>query len=101
MDKKILIVLEEIIDGIPSGVISVTENLIKGIYKEKNVSILTNKSHWILKQNNNSTYINKIKKDKVNFYTYSELNFFLGKNFPKLFIKLVLIPFKLYLLFFL
>lgn len=102
MNKKILVVLEEIIDGIPSGVISVTENLIKGIYNNKNISILTNKSHWILKQNNNkSTYINKIKKDRINFYTYSELNFFLNKNFPKLFLKLILLPLKIIIFIFL
>ena len=34
MSKNILIVLEEIIQGIPSSVVSVTENLIQGIYKK-------------------------------------------------------------------
>jgi len=34
MKKKLLIVMEEIIQGIPSGVVSVTDNLIGGIYKK-------------------------------------------------------------------
>jgi teichuronic acid biosynthesis glycosyltransferase TuaC len=95
MKKKILIVLEEIIQGIPSGVVSVTDNLIGGIYKDFEVTILTNKTHWITNQKHNFKNINRIKKEKINFYTYSELNFFLQKRFNKIVVKLFLLPIKL------
>lgn len=99
MKKKILIVLEEIIQGIPSGVITVTDNLISKIYKENDIQIITNKTHWILKNKNNFKYIKKIKKNKIKFSSYSELDFYLKKKLPKLFIKLILLPIK-FLIFF-
>ena len=95
MSKNILIVLEEIIQGIPSGVVSVTENLIQGIYKKNNVSILTNNSHWIMNGKNNFRFIKKINKKKIKLYTYSELSYFLEKKAPKFFVKLCLFPFKI------
>ena len=81
MKKKILIVLEEIIQGIPSGVITVTDNLISKIYKENDIQIITNKTHWILKNKNNFKYIKKIRKNKIKFSSYSELDFYLKRNY--------------------
>ncbi len=101
MSKNILIVLEEIIQGIPSGVVSVTENLIQGIYKKNNVSILTNNSHWIMNGKNNFRFIKKINKKKIKLYTYSELSYFLEKKAPKFFVKLCLFPFKILIFLFL
>ncbi len=95
MNKKILIVLEEIIQGIPSGVISVTENLIAGIYKKNNIYILTNKTHWISDKKDKFKFINKTKKVKFNLYTYSELNYFLQSKVFKIFFKIFLIPYRL------
>lgn len=101
MSKKILIILEEIIQGIPSGVVSVTENLLEGIYKKNNVFILTNKTHWILNKNSKFKYINKTEKEKFNFYTYSELNYFLQSKFLKIFFKILLVPYRFFIFFYL
>ena len=91
MSKNILIVLEEIIQGIPSGVVSVTENLIQGIYKKNNLSILTNNSHWIIKKNN-FKFINKIKEKEDKFLYIFRIKFFFEKN-PKNFCKIIFISF--------
>ena len=101
MSKKILIILEEIVQGIPSGVISVTENLINGIYKKNKIFILTNKTHWISYKKSKFKFINKIKKEKINFYTYSELNYFLKSKILKIFFKVFLIPYRILIFIFL
>lgn len=95
MKKKILIVMEEIIQGIPSGVVSVTDNLVGGIYKDYDLTIISNKTHWIINKKNNFKNIKKIKKEKIDFYTYSELNFLLQKKLPKIFVKIAILPLKI------
>lgn len=95
MKKKILIVLEEVIHGIPSGVVSVTDNLLKYIKIDHEVIILANKTHWILKKDSKFKNIVRAKKEKLNFLTYSEFNFLLKKKLPKILVKLILTPIKI------
>ena len=60
MKEKIFIINEEIVKGIPSGVISLTNILAKELIKNFNVKIVVNSQHWL---NNNNTSFKANKKD--------------------------------------
>ena len=90
MKKKILIILEEIIQGIPSGVVSVTDNLIEGINKDFEVSIITNKTHWITNKKINFKNITlnqdyKASKEDLNYFKQSFESILFNKDFASIF----------------
>ena len=64
MKEKILIINEEIVKGIPSGVISLTNILAKELIKNFNVKIVVNSQHW-LNNNNTSTLLIAHTLDQV------------------------------------
>jgi len=79
MKEKILIINEEIVKGIPSGVISLTNILAKELIKNFNVKIVVNNQHWL--NNNNTSY----KASKKNFHrlklkNFEEINYLLKKK---------------------